>query len=131
MIIYTQLPRFNQTTWAPQLEECTKLQQKLSEVPDDVSERPDAKNMLVSPEMVEREHAKQGQAAARLQEGVQSGPQAGTSSREGLGKIRLTILPNAMINNKPVKVPHFVQIAKPRGGEMPKVAKRFLTAATA
>ena len=69
MIIYTQLPRFNQTTWAPQLEECTKLQQKLSEVPDDVSERPDAKNMLVSPEMVEREHAKQ--AAARLQEGVQ------------------------------------------------------------
>lgn len=36
-----------------------------------------------------------------------------------------------MINNKPVKVPHFVQIAKPRGGEMPKVAKRFLTAATA
>ena len=71
MIIYTQLPRFNQTTWAPQLEECTKLQQKLSEVPDDVSERPDAKNMLVSPEMEEREHAKQGQAAARLQEGVQ------------------------------------------------------------
>ena len=71
VIIYTQLPRFNQTTWAPQLEECTKLQQKLSEVPDDVSERPDAKNMLVSPEMVEREHAKQGQAAARLQEGVQ------------------------------------------------------------
>ena len=32
VIIYTPLPRFNQTTWTPQLKECTKLQQKLSEL---------------------------------------------------------------------------------------------------
>lgn len=47
LIVYTPLPRFNQTTWAPQLEECAKLQQKLrglkyqcidafAEIPNDI-----------------------------------------------------------------------------------------------